>query len=108
MPFKVIMTHTWYIIHSRSLMTAVGLNAHTNKVVTVGFIFYLMMSDPSFVTFFLSVDSKMAPFMLQVVDGVGTPTLLQGNDMFSFQGVTMLRLKDVIRAGTARKRAFFE
>lgn len=67
-----------------------------------------MIREPSFVTFFLSVDSKVAPFMLHVVDGVGTPTLLHGNDMFSFHGVTMLRLKDVIRAGTVKKRAFFE
>lgn len=41
--------------------------------------------------------------MLQVVEGVGTPTLLQEREMFSFQGVTMLRLKDVILAGTATK-----
>lgn len=67
-----------------------------------------MIRDPSLVTFFLSVDSNTAPFILHVVVGVGTPTLLHGREMFSFQGVTMLLLNDVILAGTARKRAFFE
>lgn len=60
-----------------------------------------MMSVPSFVTFFLRVDSKMAPFILHIVEGVGTPTLLHDKEMFSFHGVTMLRLNDVILAGTA-------
>lgn len=60
-----------------------------------------MISVPSLVTFFLRVDSKVAPFILHIVEGVGTPTLLQDRDMFSFQGVTMLRLNDVILAGTA-------
>lgn len=59
-----------------------------------------MMRVPSLDTFFLSVDSRVAPFMLQVVEGVGTPTLLQDSEMFSFHGVTMLRLNDVILAGT--------
>lgn len=62
-----------------------------------------MISVPSLVTFFLSVDSKTTPFMLQVVDGVGTPTLLHDREMFSFHGVTMLRLNDVILAGTGTK-----
>lgn len=61
---------------------------------------YLMTRVPSLVTFFLKVDSSKAPFMLQVVEGMGTPTLLQARDIFSFHGVTMLRLNDVIRAGT--------
>lgn len=51
-------------------------------------------------TFFLNVDSIATPFILHVVAGVGLPTLLQDKDMFSFQGVTRLRLKDVILAGT--------
>lgn len=59
-----------------------------------------MIRVPSVVTFFLSVDSKTTPFILQVVEGNGTPTLLHERDMFSFHGVTMLRLNDVILAGT--------
>lgn len=43
--------------------------------------------------------------MLQVVEGVGTPTLLQDKEMFSFQGVTMLRLNEVILAGTEMNKA---
>lgn len=76
--------------------------AHTNKSTQSEL--YLMIRVPSMVTFFLSVDSKTTPFMLQVVEGEGTPTLLQESEMFSFQGVTMLRLNDVILAGTGTKR----
>lgn len=63
-----------------------------------------MMSVPSIVTFFLKVDSMTTPFILHMVDGVGTPTLLQASEMFSFQGVTILRLKDVILAGTKKEK----
>lgn len=61
------------------------------------------MSVPSLLTFFLSVDSKPTPFIVHVVAGAGTPTLLQDNEIFSFQGVTILRLNDVILAGTVKK-----
>lgn len=54
-------------------------------------------------TFFRKVDSNEAPFILHIVEGVGTPTLLQAREMFSFHGVTILRLKDVILPGTVEE-----
>lgn len=64
---------------------------------------YLIIKVPSLVTFFRNVDSKETPFILHMVEGVGTPTLLQDSEIFSFHGVTMLRLNDVILAGTVEE-----
>lgn len=61
---------------------------------------YLMINVPSVVIFFLGLGSKTFPCCFQIVVADGIPTLWHGSDIFSFHGVIISLLNDVIRAGT--------